>query len=121
MDLERTKAANLNLQEQINLASTQMEVYKTDFMMERQARQEIAAEKELILTDLKMLQRRNQVLTESSRAADQSQPTSIPAGPSAPTAPQVYQSPNGHVCPLCSRSFDGLPQLEAHVQLCLDQ
>lgn len=67
MDLERTKAANLNLQEQINLSNTQMEVYKTDFMMEREARQEIAAEKELILTDLKMLQRRNQVLTETQR------------------------------------------------------
>lgn len=67
MDLERTKAANLNLQEQINFSNTQMEVYKSDFMMERQARQEIAAEKELILTDLKMLQRRNQVLTESQR------------------------------------------------------
>lgn len=67
MDLERTKAANIELQDQINLSNTQMEVYKTDFMMERQARQEIAAEKELILTDLKMLQRRNQLLTESQR------------------------------------------------------
>lgn len=48
------------------LFNDQSEVYKTDFELERNARQEIAGQKEQILADLQLLQRRNQILLDRS-------------------------------------------------------
>lgn len=45
-----------------------MEVYKHDFDIEREARQELANERDEILSDLKLLQRRNQQLIEEAQA-----------------------------------------------------
>lgn len=51
--------------QQINaLNFFQLNIYKNDFELERTARQEIAGEKEQLLLDLKMLQKRNQALIE---------------------------------------------------------
>lgn len=44
----------------------QLEVYKTDFELERAARQEIAGQKEQLSADLQLLQQRNQMLIEAS-------------------------------------------------------
>lgn len=48
------------------LFNDQSEVYKTDFELERNARQEIAGQKEQILADLQLQQRRNQILLDRS-------------------------------------------------------
>jgi len=45
-----------------------LDVYKSDFEMERQARQDIANEREELLSDLKLLQRRNQQLIEEAQS-----------------------------------------------------
>lgn len=50
----------------IMFSNYQSEVYETDFKLERNARQEIAGEKEQILADLQLLQRRNQILLDRS-------------------------------------------------------
>lgn len=54
----------------INLVifSFQLDVYKSDFEMERQARQDIANEREELLSDLKLLQRRNQQLIDEAQS-----------------------------------------------------
>lgn len=50
----------------ISFSICQLEVYKTDFELERTARQEIAGQKEQLAADLQLLQRRNQVLLDES-------------------------------------------------------
>lgn len=45
-----------------------MEVYKDDFETERQARQDLAGEKDQILSDLQLLQKRNQALIEEAQS-----------------------------------------------------
>lgn len=42
-------------------------MYKHDFEMERAARQEIAGEKEQLISDLHLLQKRNQALIDQGR------------------------------------------------------
>lgn len=46
----------------------QLDVYKSDFEMERQSRQDIANEREELLSDLKLLQRRNQQLIDEAQS-----------------------------------------------------
>lgn len=48
----------------------QLEVYKTDFELERAARQEIAGQKEQLSADLQLLQRRNQMLLDGITDGD---------------------------------------------------
>lgn len=115
--------------------------------MERNARQSLAGEKEQLLTDLKMLQRRNQqfieelssrrvenqtkrdtgtALTSKRRPAD---PPSAPSAISSSRMPsvasplnddQVYARSN-FVCPLCQNQFKTFNTLQDHVQECLDK
>lgn len=42
--------------------SLQLEIYRNDFESERKSRQDMASEREEILSDLKLLQRRNEEL-----------------------------------------------------------
>lgn len=42
-------------------------VYKTDFDIERTSRQDLASEREELLSDLKLLQRRNEELMKKSQ------------------------------------------------------
>lgn len=52
------------LAEQVDVLSAQLDIYKVDFEAERTARGELASEKDRILADLKLLQKRNQQLIE---------------------------------------------------------
>lgn len=52
------------LAEQVDVLSAQLDIYKVDFEAERAARGELASEKDRILADLKLLQKRNQQLIE---------------------------------------------------------
>ena len=52
----------------MDILKTQVELYRKDFEMERTARENLAGEKEQILTDLRLLQRRNQQLIEEQQA-----------------------------------------------------
>lgn len=56
-----------NAKEQIELLSAQVEVYRTDFEQEREARQKLAAEKDNLSTDLKLLQTRNKELIDDAQ------------------------------------------------------
>ncbi|XP_062530093.1 optineurin isoform X2 [Bombyx mori] len=50
--------------EDTELLKAQLELYKSDFEAERESRQEMASEKETVLTDLRKTQRMNQELTQ---------------------------------------------------------
>lgn len=50
----------------LELFKQQLEVYRSDFEIERTAREELAGQKDQLLTDLKLLQRRNQQLIEEN-------------------------------------------------------
>lgn len=52
------------LAEQVDVLSAQLDIYKVDFEAERSAREELASEKDRILADLRLLQKRNQQLIE---------------------------------------------------------
>lgn len=92
------------LAEQVDVLSAQLDIYKVDFEAERAARGELASEKDRILADLKLLQKRNQQLIEevqngrvaqenATKAANEAldkrvpdQPTSEKPGPSRAAA-----------------------------------
>lgn len=52
------------LAEQVDVLTAQLDIYKVDFEAERSARAELASEKDQILSDLKLLQKRNQQLID---------------------------------------------------------
>ncbi|KAJ6633002.1 NF-kappa-B essential modulator, partial [Pseudolycoriella hygida] len=56
-----------DIKEENELLRTQLEVYKSDFEMERQSRQDMASEREELLSDLKLLQKRNQQLMDEAQ------------------------------------------------------
>lgn len=105
--------------------------------MERSSRQELASEREDLLTDLKLLQRRNQQLIDEAQARYRQQIRERKAivkyiielclfrsirdvaGPSMaiPTTPRP--STGQFICPVCSRTYVELKALESHVNDCL--
>lgn len=132
------------LAEQVDVLTAQLDIYKNDFEAERTARAELASEKDRILTDLKLLQKRNQQLIEevqngrlaeerATRAANESLDKREPSPPvaasvqgavggaaSAAAAPeeQAY-NPVILYCPLCSQGYRDLSTLQNHVEDCV--
>ncbi|XP_073953243.1 NF-kappa-B essential modulator kenny isoform X1 [Choristoneura fumiferana] len=75
-------------QEEVDVLKAQLDLYKSDFEAEREAREKMAAEKENILTDLRTTQRRNQELIQHIQqspvgpaSAAQSPPSAVPRQP----------------------------------------
>jgi hypothetical protein len=65
----------------------QVEVYQSDFNAEREARENLAGEKERLAEDLRHLQRRNQQLLDELEAYQQNQFQQMQRTPIIPTAP----------------------------------
>lgn len=137
------------LAEQVDVLSAQLDIYKVDFEAERAARGELASEKDRILADLKLLQKRNQQLIEevqngrvaqenATKAANEAldkrvpdETTSAKPGPSraSPAAanPQQKQDepeeqefmPSILHCPLCNNAYRDLATLQNHVEDCV--
>lgn len=98
----------------------QVEVYKTDFELERAARQEIAGEKERLIQDIQLLQRRNQALIDNA-ANRPSSSSSEPKPAKRATAPPAAAGAEDELpCPICEKAFK-LNELERHVNYCLEK
>jgi len=103
----------------------QLELYKSDFEAERQAKEALRAEKEQIADDLRHLQRRNQQLLEEVerlRVGDfvhVSRPESPRSSSSIASAPQE-DSGAKFTCPKCNFKFYNYQALENHVYRCID-
>ncbi|XP_068083261.1 optineurin isoform X2 [Anabrus simplex] len=136
--------------EAITILKAQVEVYQSDFNAEREARENLAGEKERLAEDLRLLQRRNQQLLEeveklrSNTEPSQNRKTSpsFPnsgwstigtPGRSASSTSRMRHSPAPEetqqrdesenellFCPKCELSFTSLKPLEQHVDSCLD-
>lgn len=65
--LKSSSATISDLREEANLLREQMELYRIDFEAEKKMRLNIEAEREEILSDLKLLQRRNQQLFDEAK------------------------------------------------------
>jgi len=111
------------IKEENEFLKAQLDVYKSDFEMERQARQDIANEREEILSDLKLLQRRNQQLIDESQSRKLEQPSIYKAyttsNPSAPPENAGNRSSARFVCPICNGTLPDLMSLQKHAQACL--
>lgn len=101
------------MKQNMDILTKQVEIYNNDFNIERRDRQNIAAEKEQILNELKLLQRRNQQLIEEQQSRLESA--------SSAEAKKRTQETNIHECPLCNGRFSSLDNLQIHVQECIDQ
>ncbi|KAL4702806.1 hypothetical protein ACJJTC_010647 [Scirpophaga incertulas] len=129
-----------------DLLKAQLDLYKSDFEAEREARQKMASEKETILADMRTLQRKckeqndlidiikgiepslySTALTLSTNAASSNQsPASLSAA--AETAGVTRPASNGaikktiYTCPKC-RKFKSNEEvvIQEHLDFCLDQ
>lgn len=120
------------LRQEVDLLKAQLEVYRTDFEMERTSRENLAGEKEQLISDIKMLQRRNQELTEECariRSFEAPTTSASPGGKltlSSRTGPkqetgEFNNKSHHYICPICSVRFTDLTSLEYHIQSCLDK
>lgn len=124
------------LSEQVDVLTAQLDIYKNDFEAERSARAELASEKDRILSDLKLLQKRNQQLIDevqngrsaeenATRAANESLDNRNPAEVAGTSSQenqtggdeQVFDRPILR-CPLCDNAFKDLSTLQNHVEDC---
>ncbi|XP_049964693.1 optineurin isoform X1 [Schistocerca serialis cubense] len=129
--------------EEIPVLKAQAEVYQSDFIAEREARANLAGEKEKLAEDLRKLHRQNKELREELEKCrpDRGRLNSGWNTFSAPGRPRVNgqnQQQTSDVedrqsiyneeipprkkydCPNCNRQFPRLDHLELHVETCLN-
>ncbi|XP_037940929.1 NF-kappa-B essential modulator [Teleopsis dalmanni] len=139
------------LKEEMLLLRQQVEIYSKDFVAETTIRQNLATEKDQLLNDLRILQRKNQELiiaaqkqveeyerlsASSSRVSPRAQVSSATKYRAQLTSksmvdtnrpvrvlepPTIATSKNNYSCPICFKGFETLTILHAHVNHCLDQ
>lgn len=124
------------LAEQVDVLTAQLDIYKVDFEAERSARAELASEKDHILSDLKLLQKRNQQLIDeiqnrrvaedkATHAANES--LNKRESPEASTSVEAASSSSEEQtyvrsilrCPLCNGSYKDISTLQNHVEDCV--
>lgn len=105
----------------------QLEVYKTDFELERMARQEMAGQKQQLATDLQLLQRRNQSLLDGA-VHKSAMAGNIPATQTSMGLSSVsegsFEDPSmfpTYTCPVCDATYANVDNLHTHVNECLEK
>ncbi|XP_077297983.1 NF-kappa-B essential modulator kenny [Arctopsyche grandis] len=106
--------------DQMDLLKAQIEVYKTDFEAERIARTEIAAEKQSLVEQLRVLHLSKQKLVEDFDGYRLSS-----GGPSS-SADYIRESPTTAFtevfsCPICQECFESSNTLQHHANSCIDK
>lgn len=96
--LNETLKENLSLKEMKTALEMQALQFQNDFELERTSRTNLADEKERIVTELKLLQRRNQQLSEELSKANSSKPSSSRNSVSPPKANQNSPTEEFTVC-----------------------
>ncbi|CAH0401457.1 unnamed protein product [Chilo suppressalis] len=134
-----------NDKEDTTLLKAQLELYRTDFEAEREARENMACQKENVLTDLRTAQKKVKELTtqlEQVRRLDSavywsavsatSGSTAAPASGSAPTSRPATTATTRpattgvtrkqiYTCPKCMKfKCDSYPIMESHLDYCLE-
>jgi len=109
--------------DRIDLLSAQVEIYRNDFQMEREAREKLVSEKDILLNELSLLQKRNKELLDKAQNS-QAESTGKPLGAIRKITTQSKESspetePIKFICPLCELETKTLRLLEQHLELCL--
>lgn len=89
-----------------------MELFRTDFEAEREARQSLAGEKDALEQELRLLKRQLEESVESSYVSVSARPTGLPEDTNALAK---------YECPKCNFSFTNNDALNNHLDVCLTQ
>lgn len=125
-----------SLAEQVDVLTAQLDIYKVDFEAERSARAELASEKDHILSDLKLLQKRNQQLIDeiqNRRVAEDKATDAANESMNKRESPEASTSVEGGStsseeqtyarlvlrCPLCNGVYKDISTLQNHVEDCV--
>jgi len=98
--------------ETLPILKTQIELYKTDFEAERDARQNLAGEKDAMAQEIRLLKRK---LLETSQVA-----VSTPVAATA-TLAEPENDANSYICPKCNFNYSSVDSLNNHLDVCLNQ
>lgn len=115
--------------EKTQFLEIQASTYQEDYREERRLREELVREKEMLISECKLLQNRNTILNEELQKKSQNTVAPIPIPQSSASASSnPVESPDGftflpnpisHECPICQKRFRALCLLEAHIDQCL--
>ncbi len=89
-----------------------MDLYQIDFQAEREARQNLAGEKETLAQEVRQLKRRLEETSLNSSAS-----ASMPS----PQIEQEYSLVGNYECPKCSFKYHTMDTLNKHLDVCLTQ
>jgi len=105
--------------ETIPILTTQIELYKTDFEAERDARQNLAGEKDTMAQEIRLLKRK---LADAGHVAA-APAASVAAAPVREPASPHKQENNveSYDCPKCSFNYSSVDSLNNHLDVCLNQ
>lgn len=132
---EERKALRVDL----DVLRQQLDIYCRDFKIEQESRENLANEKDQLLSDLRDLQKKNQELIQEAQKNYEEHTrqvmtgsgavpktrttqtvTSLSSSPSPSPKPSIYSPENNFNCPICGQIFKTLCILQTHVNQCLD-
>lgn len=123
----------------LDVLRQQLDIYCRDFKIEQESRENLANEKDQLLSDLRELQKKNQELIQEAQKNYEEHTrqamtgtgavpktrttqtvTSLSSSPSPSPKPSLYSPENNFNCPICGQIFKTLCILQTHVNQCLD-
>ncbi|KAL9917964.1 NF-kappa-B essential modulator kenny isoform 1-T8 [Glossina fuscipes fuscipes] len=144
-EIHELKTSNLDkqhriedLNQRITLLEQSNQVHRHDFEIERQSREKAVGEKQQMLKDLRILQKRNQKLIEerqnqidnyekflgnSMSSSSYNNPIQclVPSPTDQAVALPIEKAPQSYRCPVCDKAFKTLMILHSHVNDCIDK
>uniref|UniRef100_A0A336LTB5 CSON000146 protein n=1 Tax=Culicoides sonorensis TaxID=179676 RepID=A0A336LTB5_CULSO len=118
------------VQDENDLLKAQVEIYHKDFLMEREAREKLATEKDNILSELQLLKMRNKQLIDDTQQrlktvgqtnafGESSSASNTNSHPPKSASPEAENQKNRYYCPICNLELKTLRLLEQHIDICL--
>ncbi|XP_055848721.1 NF-kappa-B essential modulator-like isoform X2 [Episyrphus balteatus] len=124
------EAERKSLRIDLDVLTQQLEIYSKDFKTEQESRENLANEKDQLLSDLREMQKKNQELIQEAQKNFEehtkqvmTQTGAFPKTRTQPVAsprPSIYSPENNFNCPICGKIFKTLCILQTHVNQCLD-
>uniref|UniRef100_A0A8C4QMJ0 CCHC NOA-type domain-containing protein n=1 Tax=Eptatretus burgeri TaxID=7764 RepID=A0A8C4QMJ0_EPTBU len=119
IDMLKNKVSNQQAElESVPVLKAQAEIFKADFLTERQQREQIHSEKERVKEQLELMRQENERLkNELDKMGRENCQLNAPPGS---TAASVLTPPTGDLeCPICHFGAPDIDTLQIHVQDCI--
>ncbi|XP_017768206.1 PREDICTED: NF-kappa-B essential modulator isoform X1 [Nicrophorus vespilloides] len=111
----QTRIQNMTKESDRTLAlESQLDIFKNDFKVERESKQNIIREKNDMAIDMRNMQLKNEQLMRDIEVL-RTKCTFVEVSHAPPSPP-----PTTYTCPLCMLKFRSIKSLEDHVELCLE-